>query len=90
MSYANIETCGMTQWFFLRSDFILIMDFEVLTAYTPAHSYPERLAYRLNVNPAGVDPVLPTKKAKTHAQFRKEPVLWWIKRRIQYYKFHRK
>ena len=52
--YANVQTCiGMTQWTSpsvrLHSYF---GDFEVLTAYTPVHSYGMTLTYRLNVEPA--------------------------------------
>lgn len=51
--YANIETCcGMTQW---RSPSIRLHshygDFEVLTAFTPVHSYAQTLTYRLKVKP---------------------------------------
>lgn len=52
MWYANIETCiGITQW---KSPAIRLHShygyFEILTAYTPIHSYPRTLTYRLNVN----------------------------------------
>ena len=52
--YANVQTCiGMTQWTSpsvrLHSYF---GDFEVLTSYTPVHSYGMTLTYRLNVEPA--------------------------------------
>lgn len=51
--YANIEICcGMTQWMApalrLHSHY---GEFEVLTAYTPAHSYARTLTYRLRVDP---------------------------------------
>ncbi len=46
--YANIkQICGMTQW---SSPALKLHvnygDFELLTAYTPVHSYPETLTYR--------------------------------------------
>ncbi len=51
--YANIEICcGMTQWgspsLKLHSHYGA---FEVLTAYTPVHSYAQTLTYRLSVDP---------------------------------------
>jgi hypothetical protein len=51
--YANVRTCcGMTQWaspaIRLHSNY---GDFEVLTAYTPIHSYARTLTYRLTVRP---------------------------------------
>lgn len=51
--YANIEICcGMTQW---KSPAIRLHthygDFEVLTAYTPVHSYAKTLTYRLKSDP---------------------------------------
>jgi len=51
--YANIEICcGMTQW---QSPAVRLHahygSFEVLTAYTPAHSYPRTLTYRCRVDP---------------------------------------
>ncbi len=51
--YANIEICcGMTQWgspaLKLHAHYGA---FEVLTAYTPVHSYAQTLTYRLNVDP---------------------------------------
>ncbi|MGE0764482.1 MAG: hypothetical protein AB7N80_14495 [Bdellovibrionales bacterium] len=51
--YANIETCcGMTQW---SSPAIKLHshygDIEVLTAYTPSHTYASTLTYRLKVKP---------------------------------------
>lgn len=50
--YANIEICcGVTQW---ASPAVRLHthygDFEVLTAYTPVHSYPRTLTYRLTVD----------------------------------------
>lgn len=47
--YANIEVlCGVTQW---ASPAVRLHthygDFEVLTAYTPVHSYPRTLTYRM-------------------------------------------
>jgi hypothetical protein len=50
--YANVLTCiGMTQWTSpsvrLHSHF---GDFEVLTAYTPVHSYSRTLTYRVRVD----------------------------------------
>lgn len=51
--YANIKTCcGMTQW---KSPATRLHthygDFEVLTAYTPVHSYAKTLTYRVKTNP---------------------------------------
>ena len=50
--YANVVTCcGMTQW---TSPSVRLHahygDFEVLTAYTPVHSYPRTLTYRVKVD----------------------------------------
>ena len=50
--YANVKTCcGVTQW---KSPAIRLHahygDFEVLTAWTPVHSYARTLTYRLNVD----------------------------------------
>jgi hypothetical protein len=50
--YANVRTCcGMTQWLSpsvrLHAHF---GDFEVLTAYTPVHSYSRTLTYRVKVD----------------------------------------
>ena len=50
--YTNISVCcGITQW---TSPAMKLHahygEMEVLTAYTPAHSYPQTLTYRLNVN----------------------------------------
>src|SRR5665213_2610050 len=47
--YANVEMlCGITQW---ASPAVRLHthygDFEVLTAYTPVHSYPRTLTYRM-------------------------------------------
>lgn len=47
--YANVETlCGITQW---GSPAVRLHthygDFEVLTAYTPIHSYPGTMTYRM-------------------------------------------
>jgi len=47
--YANVEVlCGITQW---ASPAVRLHthygDFEVLTAYTPIHSYPRTLTYRM-------------------------------------------
>lgn len=55
--YANIETCcGMTQW---SSPAIKLHshygDIEVLTAYTPSHTYAKTLTYRLKVMPSEWD-----------------------------------
>jgi hypothetical protein len=52
--YANVEICcGITQW---NSPAVRLHthygDFEVLTAYTPVHSYARTLTYRLSVDPA--------------------------------------
>jgi hypothetical protein len=50
--YANVKACcGMTQW---TSPSVRLHahygDFEVLTAYTPIHSYARTLTYRVEVN----------------------------------------
>lgn len=50
--YANVEIlCGMTQWnspaLRLHSHY---GDFEVLTAYTPVHSYAQTMTYRSEIN----------------------------------------
>jgi hypothetical protein len=50
--YANVSTCcGMTQW---TSPSVRLHahygDFEVLTAYTPVHSYSRTLTYRVKVD----------------------------------------
>lgn len=50
--YANVESlCGMTQWLSpairLHSNY---GEFQVLTAYTPVHSYARTLTYRCRVN----------------------------------------
>lgn len=50
--YANIQTCiGMTQW---QSPALKLHshygDIEILTSYTPSHTYAETLTYRLKVN----------------------------------------
>jgi len=50
--YANVRTCcGMTQW---TSPAVRLHahygDFEVLTAYTPVHSYSHTLTYRVQVD----------------------------------------
>lgn len=50
--YANVEIlCGMTQWtspaLKLHSHY---GPFEILTAYTPVHSYPQTLTYRSNID----------------------------------------
>ncbi len=50
--YANVETqCGMTQW---TSPSLKLHchygRFEVLTAFTPVHSYAHTLTYRLQVS----------------------------------------
>jgi hypothetical protein len=52
--YANVEICcGITQW---GSPAVRLHthygDFEVLTAYTPIHSYPRTLTYRVTVDTA--------------------------------------
>ena len=51
--YANIANCcGATQW---KSPAVrlhaLYGDFELLTTYTPTHSYPKTITYRLDVKP---------------------------------------
>lgn len=53
MWYANVQNCiGITQWgspaLKLHSHY---GDFEILTAYTPIHSYANTLTYRLRVDP---------------------------------------
>lgn len=53
--YANVRTCcGMTQWtspsIKLHSNY---GDFEILTSYTPVHSYARTVTYRLIVDPEG-------------------------------------
>lgn len=50
--YANVEICcGMTQW---TSPAVKLHthygNFEILTSYTPVHSYPHTLTYRVNVD----------------------------------------
>ncbi|RYZ75120.1 MAG: hypothetical protein EOP05_08675 [Proteobacteria bacterium] len=50
--YANVKTCcGMTQW---GSPAVRLHahygDFEVLTSYTPVHSYSRTLTYRVNID----------------------------------------
>lgn len=50
--YGNIETCcGMTQW---RSPALKLHshygDIEIITAWTPSHTYAQTLTYRLKVN----------------------------------------
>jgi hypothetical protein len=52
--YANVRTCcGMTQW---GSPAVRLHahygDFEVLTAYTPVHSYARTLTYRVKIDVA--------------------------------------
>ena len=52
--YANVRACcGMTQW---TSPAVRLHahygDFEVLTAYTPVHSYARTLTYRVEVDPS--------------------------------------
>lgn len=52
--YANVEVlCGITQW---ASPAVRLHthygDFEVLTAYTPVHSYARTLTYRMNTDPS--------------------------------------
>ena len=51
--YANVQTCcGMTQW---TSPSVRLHahygDFEVLTSFTPVHSFSRTLTYRLTVRP---------------------------------------
>jgi hypothetical protein len=53
LAYGNIEICcGMTQWgapaLKLHSNY---GDIELLTAYTPVHTYANTLTYRMKVNP---------------------------------------
>lgn len=55
--YANIETCcGMAQW---RSPSLKLHshygDIEIVTAFTPSHTYAQTLTYRLKVNPSEWD-----------------------------------
>ena len=50
--YANIQTCcGMTQW---KSPALKLHShygyFQILTAYTPVHTYSKTVTYRLNVD----------------------------------------
>ncbi len=52
--YANVRTCcGVTQW---MSPSVRLHahygDFEILTSFTPVHSYPKTLTYRVNVDPS--------------------------------------
>lgn len=54
LAYANVQICcGMTQWgspaLKLHSHYGVI---EVLTAYTPAHTYANTITYRLKVDPS--------------------------------------
>jgi hypothetical protein len=63
--YANVKTCcGMTQW---TSPSVRLHshygDFEILTAYTPVHSYSRTLTYRVKVD-VGMWPAFFTKKAE--------------------------
>lgn len=63
--YANVKTCcGMTQW---TSPAVRLHahygDFEVLTAYTPVHSYSRTLTYRVNIDPT-IWPTFFTKKLR--------------------------
>lgn len=51
--HANVEVCiGVTQW---NSPAVRLHshygEFEILTAYTPVHSYPGTLTYRMETNP---------------------------------------
>jgi hypothetical protein len=53
--YANVQkVCGMTQW---TSPSVRLHahygDFEVLTAFTPVHSYSHNLTYRVEVDTTG-------------------------------------
>ncbi len=55
--FANVKSCiGITQWgspaLHLHSHY---GDFEILTAYTPVHTYPNTLTYRLKVDPSHWD-----------------------------------
>lgn len=64
--YANVRTCcGMTQW---ASPSVRLHahygDFEVLTAYTPVHSYSRTVTYRVNID-VGCWPTFFTKTLKT-------------------------
>ncbi len=80
--YANVKTCcGMTQW---TSPAVRLHahygDFEVLTAYTPVHSYSRTLTYRVNVD-TKIWPTFFTKKLRdgfhlghTAAGFEVDPV----------------
>lgn len=63
--YANVRTCcGMTQW---TSPSVRLHahygDFEVLTAYTPIHSYSRTLTYRVKID-VSVWPTFFTKKSE--------------------------
>lgn len=72
--YANIETCcGMTQW---SSPAIKLHshygDIEVLTAYTPSHTYARTLTYRLKVKPQEWDRFFTDHQApRFYQQYRK-------------------
>jgi hypothetical protein len=80
--YANITTCcGMTQW---RGHAIKLHsrygDFEVLTAYTPSHTVPETLTYRVKIEMGDWDRFFTDEK---HERFldQYEPVGWRLDRR---------
>lgn len=93
LSYANIEiACGMTQWFSpairLHSHYGF---FEVLTAYTPAHSYPRTITYRLNVNPAEWIRFFTHEESEDfHAQFERAGFVVDPKDEFSIIEFHRK
>lgn len=72
--YANVRTCcGMTQW---MSPSVRLHahygDFEVLTAYTPVHSYSRTLTYRLKTD-VSVWPTFFTKRERSDFLTRYEP-----------------
>lgn len=72
--YANVETCcGMTQWgnssVKLHSHY---GDFEILTAYSPIHSHPKTLTYRLKVHTREWEKFF-TKKSAPDAKKRFQP-----------------
>ncbi len=68
--YANVRTCcGMTQW---TSPSVKLHanygEFEVLTSYTPVHTYARTLTYRLTVNPQHWDKFLVKNKSHQSKQ----------------------
>lgn len=72
--YANVRTCiGMTQW---GSPSVRLHahygEFEVLTAYTPVHSYARTLTYRVNVDTA-IWPAFFSKMSRASFHLNHEP-----------------